>query len=151
MTPESLLSSWHSCSLPTLLHVPHQQWGVIWVMWPGRRQTNSTPSSTSYENIQAPHGHLLRKKCPWACDTAQGVYGAQEEGIPRSLVWTDNQREGTRSVSHSYSTQHSCSRNLCIYFSNFPLLTSQVNEFVPARVREISLKRPASWRKFLWS
>ena len=72
-------------------------------------------------------------------------------GVPRTLVWTDNQREGTLSVSDSYPTQHACSRNLCIYFSDFPTLTSQVNEFVPARVREISLQRSASWGKFLWS
>ena len=73
------------CSLPTLLHVSHQQWGLIWLMGPGRRQTDSTPSSPSYESIQAPHGTCWERSARGPVIQLRGLVGLRRRGSPEAL------------------------------------------------------------------
>lgn len=81
------------CSLPTLLHVSHQQWGLIWLMWPGRRQTNSTPSSTSYESIQAPHGTCWESSACEPVIQLRGLVGLRRGGPQKPcLDWQSERR-----------------------------------------------------------
>lgn len=120
----------------------------IWVTWPGTRRAYSTLPSTPVSTSRSLTA-AAEKEVPWVCDKAQRPWRPHRRGTPGSLIWTDHQSENECNPFPRHVSIFA--QGIRVYFSAVPPVISQVNELVPVRVREISMKWPPSRGKSLWS